>query len=173
MRRRGGRGAARSLRGLQGAGRAGAPSFAAAASSLSPTTFTSPAGSPAAAGRAAPQLSAGPQSLRQRPPHHGGSRAGRAAPRSVPRGPGRVLPCRCPQPPRGKARTVELRGPSRAPPRVRKERHPTTDAPRAGMLSPRRRLACGCRVGIAPVLSITSSLRGYKYLLGILIAASS
>lgn len=48
------------------------------------TTFTSPAGSPAAAGRAAPQPSAGLQSLPQRPPRPAGGagparRAGRAA----------------------------------------------------------------------------------------------
>lgn len=104
----------------------------------------------------------------------GGAGPGRTAqrPRVPPRaGAAPALPV--PAAPKGRGTNCGAPRAVPAPPRVRRQRDPTIGDPRPGMLSPRRLLACSCRVGIAPVLSITSSVRGYKYLLGIPIAASS
>lgn len=89
---RGEPGVARSLRRLQ---RAGPAARLLLLFLPLPTTFTSPASNPAAAGRAAPQLSAGLQSLRQRPalPAPRGELGHGAQPSSrlSRQGPGRVL----------------------------------------------------------------------------------
>lgn len=101
-----------------------------------PTTFSSPASSPA------PQLSPGLQSLRQRPP-----RPAEGA------GPGLLVPQGNLGQPLGCVQSSAWRP--------------------LGYQTPPQGSCLLLPVKIAPVLSISSPVRGYKYLSGILIAASA
>lgn len=89
---------------------------------------------------------------------------------------GTAVAASAPSPPRGGTRTGAARpaGKFGAAPGLRAA--PSVGTPRVPDPSPSSRPRGGCLrlpVGIAPVLSISSPVRGYKYLSGILIAASA
>lgn len=90
--------------------------------------------------------------------------------------PGTAVTASAPSPPRGGSRAGAARPAGRfgAAPGLRAA--PGVGTPRVPNPSPASRPRGGCLrlpVGIAPVLSISSAVRGYKYLSGILIAASA